>query len=169
MPTETKVPHKVADLADRHGLGSLVAVHKGHSPLGILLFAAGMVAAGVGVAALGALLRFLFVVGLAIIIFAFVAVFFALKTAATGMAGTFVYGGGFVVREKRALRVVAWTQVAELRRVRAGSVMPAHPEPDQVTWHKAVLRDGTQLDVGSDKVAPRVEELAGAAGIPVSG
>jgi hypothetical protein len=171
MPDEqlAKVPRKVAELADRHGLGTLVAVHKGHTALGTVLFAAGMFAAGVGVAALGGILRFLFVLGLAIIIFSFVAVAFALKTAAAGVVGTFIYSNGFVLREKRRLQVVPWTQVAELRRVRAGTVMPAHPVPEQVTWHKAVLRDGTQLDVGSDKVAPRVEELAAAVRIPVSG
>lgn len=59
--------------------------------------------------------------------------------------------------------------VAELRRVRAASVMPAHPVKDAVLWHKAVLRDGAQLDVGSDKIVPRVEEIAALARVPVSG
>jgi hypothetical protein len=164
-----KAPAKVADLANQHRLGSLVAVTTGHNPVKIVLFAVGLFAVGIGVAALGAFVKFLFVVGLAIVFFGFVAVFFAVKVAATGTEASYVYGGGFVIRKKRDLRVVTWPEVTELRRVRAGTVMPAHPEPDSTMWHKAVLRDGTQLDVGGDRVAPRVEEIAAAARVPVSG
>jgi hypothetical protein len=166
---QAKVPPKVAALADQYRLGALVTVHTGHNPFRILLFAAGMFAVGVGVAALGAFLRFLFVLGLAIIFFGLVAVFFGLKVAATGAVGNFVYSGGFVIREKRGLRAVPWPEVTELRRVRAGTVMPAHPEPDSVMFLKAVLRDGMQLDVGSDKITPKVEETATAARVPISG
>jgi hypothetical protein len=163
------VPAKVAGLAGQRQLGVLVATHTGHSPLKILLFAVGMVAVGVGVAALGAFLRFLFVLGLAIIFFAFVAVAFGVKAVAAGTFGSFVYSGGFVHREKRRLRAVGWTEVAALRRVRAGSVMPAHPKPETVIGHQAVLHDGALLDVGSEKVTPRVEQAATAAGVLVTG
>lgn len=168
MPT-SKAPAKVTGLADQHRLGALVAVTTGHNPLKIVVFAVGLFAAGIGVAALGAFLKFLFVVGLAIMFFGLVAVFFAVKVAATGTEASYVYSGGFVLRKKRDLRAVTWPEVTELRRVRAGTVMPAHPLPDSTIWHKAVLRDGTQLDVGGDKVAPRVEEIAAAARVPVSG
>ena len=164
-----KAPAKVTQLANQHRLGQLVAVTTGHNPLKIVLFAVGLFAAGIGVAALGAFLKFLFVLGLAIMFFGLVAVFFAVKVAATGTEASYVYSGGFVLRKKRGLRAVTWQEVTELRRVRAGTVMPAHPLPDSTIWHKAVLRDGTQLDVGGDKVAPRVEEIATAARVPVSG
>lgn len=166
---QTPPPAKVAELATQRGLGPLVAVHKGHSPVRILLFAVGLFAVGIGVAALGAFVKFLFVLGLAIVFFGFVAIVFALKAMATGTIGSFVYHGGFVLREKRRLRAVLWPEVTELRRVRAATVMPAHPQPDAVLWHKAVLRDGMQLDLGSDKIVPRVEEIATAARVPIAG
>jgi hypothetical protein len=169
MPEPGKVPPKVAAIAGQYRLGGLVAVTTGHNPFKIVGFAVGLFVAGIGVAALGAFVRFLFVLGLAVMFFGFVAIAFAVKVAAAGVEASYVYSGGFVVRKKRDLRAVTWPEVTQLRRVRAGTVMPAHPLPDSTMFHKAVLRDGTQLDVGGDKVAPRVEEIAVAASVPVSG
>jgi hypothetical protein len=169
MQESIKAPPKVADLATQRGLGTLVAVHTGHNAVRIILFAVGLFAVGIGIAALGVFVKFLVVLGLAIVFFGFVSLVFVVRVLVKGIEASFVYAGGFVLREKRVLRAVTWPEVTELRRVRAAAVMPAHPKPEAVLWHKAVLRDGALVDVGSDKVSSRVEEIAVAARVPVSG
>jgi hypothetical protein len=175
-------PPAIATLAAQHGLGAYRNGRTVLRPAAIARSGLAALVVAVAIYALGIAIDvgLVVVVGFFAIVFALTLLAYALKTAITGGDNWYLYDSGLVAVLRRQPRVVAWPEVASVRRKRMGKRARRRGmggiTPDTLRGYRLKLRDGSGVFLTSpDLTGPgrrlgnELERLMAAAGIRIEG
>lgn len=177
-PAPTKaIPSKVAAGAQSRGLGDCLVVAAGSNPIGNFLFAVGagvvliLVAFGLSWVGEKAGLRFLAYLVFLCFVGALIAAIFSVVALLAGFTASYLYQGGLVHTKNGRVQVVAWSDLDEVWRWRAGGNTALR---GKLLCYYVVTFDGRKVPIeaksakGSSELGERLEQTAVSLGRKVS-